>query len=97
MAFFSQENLEAVGGRDKIRLCPRCGLSLEYIAGRGYCCPRGHGCWWPRGEQKVVREPPDAIYAGGKPQLHKGGSKSGRKHGKKKVASKLPTETYLLD
>ena len=31
MAFFSQENLEAVGGRDKIRLCPRCGMSLEYI------------------------------------------------------------------
>ena len=41
MAFFSQANLEAVGSRDKIRLCPRCGLSLEYIAGRGYCCPRG--------------------------------------------------------
>ena len=36
MAFFSQENLEAVGGRDKIRLCPRCGLSLEYISEQGY-------------------------------------------------------------
>jgi hypothetical protein len=55
MAVFSRANLEAVGGRDKIRLCPRCGLSLEYIAGQGYCCPRGHGCWWPAEE----REPPE--------------------------------------
>ena len=55
MAVFSRANLEVVGGRDKIRLCPRCGLSLEYIAERGYCCPKGHGCWWPAEE----REPPE--------------------------------------
>jgi len=36
-------------------LCQKCGKSLEYIAGRGYCCPRGHGCWWPPEE----REPPE--------------------------------------
>ena len=74
MAFFSQANLEAVGVRPKMRLCPKCGLSLEYIAGRGYCCPKGHGCWWPQREQKVIREPLDAVYAGGAIE-QKGGTK----------------------
>jgi len=80
MAVFSQANLEAVGGRDKIRLCPRCGLSLEYISEQGYCCPKGHGCWWPQGEQKVIREPPDAVYAGG--AIEPKGVSKGRKRKK---------------
>lgn len=42
-------------GDDKMRLCPKCGRSLEYISEHGYCCPRGHGCWWPAAE----REPPE--------------------------------------
>lgn len=68
MAFFSQANLEAVGVRPKMRLCPKCGLSLEYIAGRGYCCPKGHGCWWPQPE----REPPEDKKAR---CYHQGGTK----------------------
>ena len=97
VAFFSQENLEAVGGRDKIRLCPRCGLSLEYIAERGYCCPRGHGCWWPAEEREPPEDKKARCYHAGDLQLHKGGAKSGKKRGKKKVPAKLTTETYLLD
>ena len=81
MAFFSQANLEAVGVKnDKMRLCPRCGLSLEYISEQGYCCPKGHGCWWPQGEQKVIREPPDAVYAGG--AIEPKGVSKGRKRKK---------------
>lgn len=81
MAFFSEAGLVASGTREKMRLCPKCGLSLEYIDGYGYCCPKGHGCWFPPGEQKVIREPPDAIYAGGAIEF-KGGSKSGKKRKK---------------
>ncbi len=79
MAFFSQANLEAVGGRDKIRLCPRCGLSLDYIAGEGFCCPRGHGCWWPAAE----REPPPKVIACQGSTVKKGSSSKGRKRKKK--------------
>ena len=87
MAFFSHENLEAVGGRDKMRLCSRCGTRLEYIEGNGYCCPKGHGCWWTGGEQKIIREPPDAVYAGGaiKPK----GVSKGRKRKKAKKENEI--------
>lgn len=92
MAFFSQANLEAVGGRDKMRLCPKCGLSLDYIAEQGYCCPRGHGCWWPQGEQKVVREPSDAAYAGGAIVI-KGGKPGGKRN--KKLKNQPIIKKYL--
>ncbi len=56
MAFFSEANLEAVGiKRDKMWLCPKCGRSLDFSDEHGFCCPRGHGCWWPQPE----REPPE--------------------------------------
>ena len=78
MAFFSQANLEAVGGRDKIRLCPKCGVSLEYIAERGYCCPRGHGGWWPKEELT-----PPNYYACQGSTYKKGSNGKGQKRKKK--------------
>jgi len=77
---FSESGLVASGYRDKIRLCPRCGGKLDYIDKQGYCCPKGHGCWWPQGEQKIIREPPDAVYAGG--AIEPKGVSKGRKRKK---------------
>lgn len=66
----------------KMRLCSKCGRTLDLIPDQGYCCPKGHGCWFPQGEQKkVIREPGSAIYAGGAIEF-KGGSKSGKKRKK---------------
>lgn len=82
MAMFSESGLEASGFKEKMRLCPKCGRSLTYIDGKGYCCSRDHGCWWPsEKEEKVIREEPSAIYAGGAIKK-KGGSRSGRKRKK---------------
>lgn len=55
MAFFSEAGLVASGYREKMRLCEKCGLTLEFKPTEGYCCPKGHGCWWPQPE----REPPE--------------------------------------
>ena len=82
VAFFSQENLEAVGGRDKIRLCPRCGLSLDYIAGEGFCCPRGHGCWWPAEEREPPEDKKARCYHQG--EVKKTSSSKGRKRKNRK-------------
>ena len=77
MALFSRSGLEAT---DKLRLCGKCGRALEYIADQGYCCPKGCGCWRPQGEQKVIREKPSAIYAGG--AIIFKGAKTGKKRKK---------------
>ena len=80
MALFSQANLEAVGVKnDKMRLCPKCGVSLEYISEQGYCCPKGHGCWWP----KEKRDPPPKVIACQGSTVKKGSSSKGRKRKKK--------------
>ena len=68
MALFSEGNLEAVGIKldTKLRLCSVCGTSLQYIAGEGYCCPNGHGCWWPQqDEADKTFTHPAAVYRGG--------------------------------
>lgn len=59
MALFSESGLTASGYRDMLRLCDRCGARLDYIPDKGFCCPNGHGCEWPR-EQ---REPPEPVKA----------------------------------
>lgn len=77
MSLFSEANLEAVGIKldTKMRLCSVCGISLQYIPDEGYCCPNGHGCWWPRGEEeKIIREHPASVAAGGA-VVYKGNSK----------------------
>lgn len=80
MAMFSEAGLVATG---KIRLCSKCGERLEYNPEQGYCCPRGCGCWWPRErEEKVIRENPDAVYAGGAIDFKGGKASSGRKRKK---------------
>ena len=94
---FSESGLTASGYREKMRLCSRCGERLNYIEGNGYCCPKGHGCWWPQPEREPPEDKKARCYHAGDLQLHKGGAKSGKKRGKKKVPSKLTTETYLLD
>ena len=83
MALFSEGNLEAVGIKldTKLRLCSVCGTSLQYIAGEGYCCPNGHGCWWPQqDEADKTYTHPAAVYRGGA-VVYKGNSK-GRKRKK---------------
>ena len=92
MAFFSQANLEAVGGRDKIRLCPRCGLSLEYIAGQGYCCPRGHGCWWPKEEGRPPEDKKARCYHQG--QITGSSPSKGRKRKKPRGKSEGVSNIY---
>ena len=96
MAMFSESGLVASGHREKMRLCPKCGRSLTYIDGHGYCCEH-HGCWWPKEEGRPPEDKKARCYHAGDLQLHKGGAKSGKKRGKKKVPAKLTTETYLLD
>lgn len=82
MAMFGESGLTASRYKEKMRLCPKCGQSLTYIDNRGYCCNRGHGCWWPpKEEEKVIREEPGAVYAGGAIKL-KGGSNNGKKRKK---------------
>mgnify|MGYP000867919741 CR=1 FL=1 len=81
MSLFRESGLQASGYKEKMRLCDKCGVSLNFIPGQGFCCPRGHGCEWPKeGEQKIIREPASAIYAGGAIE-YKGQSK-GRKRKK---------------
>lgn len=83
MAFFSESGLVASGYREKLYLCEKCGLEMVFAGNdKGYCCPKGHGCSWPMtGEQKVIREPGSAIYAGGAIEFT--GSKPGGKKNKK--------------
>lgn len=50
MALFSDANLEAVGIKPKMRLCEKCGRSMIFTPGEGFCCPAGHGCEWPKEE-----------------------------------------------
>lgn len=83
MAFFSDANLESVGIKPKMRLCDKCGRSMVFTPGEGFCCPAGHGCEWPQEE----RDPPtQATACQGNTVRKKGGSSKGRK--RKKPAKK---------
>ena len=75
----------------KMRLCSKCGISLDEIRPGVFSCPRGHGEWTPPGEDKVVREPLSAIYAGGAVDY------KGTKTGKKRKKSKRIVDTSLFD
>ena len=90
MAFFSEANLEAVGiKRDKMWLCPKCGRSLDFSDEHGFCCPRGHGCWWPQPE----REPPEDKKAR---CYHQGGTKpSSQSKGRKRKKNRK--EKWISD
>ena len=79
MAFFSDANLEAVGIKPKMRLCEKCGRSMIFTPGEGFCCPAGHGCEWPKEE----REPPIKAIACQGSTVKKGSSSKGRKRKKK--------------
>ena len=79
MAMFSESGLAASGYRDKIRLCPRCGRSLTYIDGHGYCCEY-HGCWWPKEEGKAPEDKKARCYHQG--EVKKTSSSKGRKRKK---------------
>lgn len=53
MAMFSESGLVASGykrEREKMYLCEKCGRSLIDTPAQGWCCPVGHGCWWPQEE-----------------------------------------------
>ena len=80
MAFFSKENLEAVGIRDKIRICSKCYQDLYYDQSKGFCCPKCGRCWLPQAEQDKTKIHPAAVFAGGA-IVYKGESK-GRKRKK---------------
>ena len=54
MAFFSDANLEAVGIKPKMRLCEKCGRSMIFTPGEGFCCPAGHGCEWPKERNLLI-------------------------------------------
>ena len=79
MAFFSDANLEAVGIKPKMRLCEKCGRSMIFTPGEGFCCPAGHGCEWTKEE----REPPPKAVACQGSTVKKGSSSKGRKRKKK--------------
>jgi hypothetical protein len=79
LAFFSDANLESVGIKPKMRLCDKCGRSMIFTPGEGFCCPAGHGCEWPKEE----REPPTKAIACQGDTIKKGSSSKGRKRKKK--------------
>ena len=76
MAMFSESGLTASGYREKMRLCSRCGERLNYIEGNGYCCPKGHGCWWPQPEQEPSEDKKARCYHRG--QIKPGSQSKGR-------------------
>ena len=79
MAMFSESGLAASGYREKMRLCPRCGRSLTYIDGHGYCCEY-HGCWWPQEEGEPPEDKKARCYHQG--EVKKTSSSKGRKRKK---------------
>ena len=79
MAMFSESGLAASGYREKMRLCPRCGRSLTYIDGHGYCCEY-HGCWWPKEEGEPPEDKKARCYHQG--EVKKTSSSKGRKRKK---------------
>ena len=94
MAFFSESGLSASRHHEKMRLCEKCGLSLEYKEGEGWCCPKGHGCSWPA-EHKEPPEPNKArCYHQG--EIVPTGQSKGRSR-KKKPKKDLFSKLYQED
>ncbi len=87
MAFFSHENLEAVGIREKLRLCEKCGKSMDFVPGEGFCCPGGHGCEWPAAEL----DPPEELKAR---CYHQGGTKPSSQSKGRKRKKKPPKQDF---
>ena len=80
MAFFSDANLEAVGIKPKMRLCEKCGRSMIFTPGEGFCCPGGHGCEWPKEEREPPEDKKARCYHQG--EVKKTSSSKGRKRKK---------------
>lgn len=77
MAFFSESGLVA---SRKLRLCEKDGTRLDYIEGRGFCCPKCQTCWWPQGEPPVQEVNKARCYQKG--QMVPKSQSSGRKRKK---------------
>ena len=80
MAFFSDANLESVGIKPKMRLCDKCGRSMIFTPGEGFCCPAGHGCEWPQPEREPPEDKKARCYHQG--EVKKASSSKGRKRKK---------------
>lgn len=78
----------------KMRLCSKCGITLNEIKPGVFSCPRGHGEWPERGEAKIIREPLNATYAGG-PVEYGGTKATGRK--KKKQSRKEQWNSFYAE
>lgn len=93
MAFFSESGLVASGTREKMRLCPKCGRLLEQKDEKGYCCPKGHGCWTEAiYSAQVYHSNPDCVSTGGSGH---GSSSKGRKRKKPQKRRTAISKKYL--
>ena len=93
MSFFSKSGLTASRAREKMIVCPICGVPIMAVdPEKGYCCPLNHGCWWPDGQQ---RDPPEELKAR---CYYKGQSeyKSQGKGRKRKKKPKKPSFSELF-
>lgn len=76
----------------KMRLCSRCGVSLDEIEPGVFSCPRGHGEWSVNQSIKSIPYkhpiPNGKAHEAGAMEFT-GGSKSGKKRKKKPTMDKL--------